>query len=88
MPALFEFQAGQTRPAITGVFPNQNLTGAVFTCDIQNLATGADAFVAQTATITRVAANATYVKYEPAVAWAAGEYIGWFIATLAGQTYR
>lgn len=83
------YAVGDSGPPITGEFPNLDLTGATVTCVILNLADGSAAFTNQSATITSASAARTRVRYAlPGPFPAAGDYLGWFVAVLAGTQYR
>jgi hypothetical protein len=87
-PKLHQYKVGDTRPAIDGTFVGVDLTGATVVCAIENTADGTSPFGDTTATIVSATARRTKVRYNPPAGWAAGSYIGWFVATLDGQIHR
>lgn len=92
-PLLFEYKVGTTKPDVTGFFPSIDLTTAAIVVDIKNLETGAVPFSGGqlAATFVSMDASGSRVKWSIPAAWItaqAGDYVGWFIATLAGQVYQ
>lgn len=92
-PLLFEYKVGTTKPDVTGFFPSVDLTTAIIVVDIKNLGTGTVPFTGSQLTATFVSADASgsKVKWSVPAAWISaqsGDYVGWFVATISGQTYQ
>lgn len=97
MARSYEYKVGDTKPTnaadLVGFFPTVDLTGGAIVFALERLDDGTTPFtgVDQDAAIVKVDASGTRVSWTPATAWAddqAGDYVGWFSATLDGQSYR